>query len=75
VLAHLASLVVGSVGRQLWGLHWREEEALSLQQEEDSSLAKLPEKKDEGKKKKRILDLLRRYHNCIVLSSVPEPDL
>jgi hypothetical protein len=62
VLAHLASLVVGSVGRQLWGLHWREEEAISLQQEEDtSSLAtKLAEKKDEGKKKKRILDLLRR---------------
>ncbi len=62
MLAHLASLVVGSVGRQLWGLHWREEEAISLQQEEDtSSLAtKLAEKKDEGKKKKRILDLLRR---------------
>jgi hypothetical protein len=59
VLAHLASLVVGSVGRQLWGLHWREEEALSLQQEEDTT-PKLAEKKDEGKKKKRILDLLRR---------------
>jgi hypothetical protein len=24
------------VGRQLWGLHWREEEALNLQQQEDT---------------------------------------
>ncbi len=41
MLAHLASLVVGSVWRQLWGLHWREEEALSLQEEDTISSSTL----------------------------------
>jgi hypothetical protein len=45
VLAHLASLLVGSVGCQLWGLHWREEEVFSLQREDSGSLAKLEDLK------------------------------
>ena len=51
VLAHLAGQLVAATGRQLWGQDWREEQAISLQEEEEAEEDKHVdhEKKDDGK--------------------------